>query len=75
MDVDPGYIYIEEIRGGIPWFMMESKDFNSKYSLVLKMKIEDEHLLVPNQSLSVYQSEKFNFYYKILPQTLIKSRL
>ena len=27
MDVDPGYKYIEKFRGGIQWYMMQSKDF------------------------------------------------
>ena len=26
MDVDPGYKYIEKFRGGVKWYMMESKD-------------------------------------------------
>ena len=26
MDVDPGYEYIEKFRGGVQWYMMESKD-------------------------------------------------
>ena len=25
MDVDPGYEYIETFRGGMQWYMMESK--------------------------------------------------
>ena len=28
-DVDPGYKYIEKIRGGIQWYMMQSKVFVS----------------------------------------------
>ena len=27
MDVGPGYKHIEEFRGGIQWYVMESKDF------------------------------------------------
>ena len=27
MDVDPGYKYIEKFRGGIQWYMMQSKGF------------------------------------------------
>ena len=27
MDVDAGYKYIEKFRGGVGWYMMESKDF------------------------------------------------
>ena len=29
MDVDPGYKYIEKFRGGVQWYMMESKDIIS----------------------------------------------
>ena len=25
MDVDPGYNYFEKFRGGVQWYMMESK--------------------------------------------------
>ena len=25
LDVDPGYKYIETFRGGVQWYMMESK--------------------------------------------------
>ena len=32
MDVNPGYRYIEKFRGGIQWYMMESKDFISNIS-------------------------------------------
>ena len=27
MDVDPGYEYIKKFRGGVQWYMMETKDF------------------------------------------------
>ena len=33
INVDPGYKYIEKIRGGIQWYMMETKDFVSSISL------------------------------------------
>ena len=39
MDVDPGYKYIEKFRGGIQWYMMESKDIIS--SLRFKLKNEN----------------------------------
>ena len=29
MDVDPGYKYIEKFRGGVQWYMRESKDIFS----------------------------------------------
>ena len=36
MDVDPGYKYIEKFRGGIQWYMMDSKDIVSSFSFKLK---------------------------------------
>ena len=38
MDVDPGYKYIEKFRGGIQWYMMESKDIISSICFKLKNK-------------------------------------
>ena len=43
MDVDPGYIYIEKFRGGIQWYMMDSKDTIS--SLCFKLKNEDNQIV------------------------------
>ena len=36
MDVNPGFINIEKFRGGIMWFMMESKDFISTINFRLR---------------------------------------
>ena len=36
MDIDLWYKYIEKFRGGIQWYMMESKDFISNISFKLK---------------------------------------
>ena len=36
MDVDPGYKYIEKFRGGVQWYMMESKDIISSICFKLK---------------------------------------
>ena len=36
MDVDPGYKYIEKFRGGITWYMLQSKDIISSISFKLK---------------------------------------
>ena len=36
MDVDFGYKYIEKFRGGVQWYMMQTKDFVSSFSLKLK---------------------------------------
>ena len=35
MDVSPGYKYIEKFRGGLQWYMMETKDFISSNNLKL----------------------------------------
>ena len=43
MDVDPGYKYIEKFRGGIQWYMMESKDVIS--SICFKLKNENRNLV------------------------------
>ena len=40
MDFDPGYKYIGSFRGGVQWYMMESKDFVSSFNFKLKMKLE-----------------------------------
>ena len=29
MDVDPGYKHVKKLRGGIQWYMMDTKDFIS----------------------------------------------
>ena len=39
MDVDLGYKCIEKFRGGVQWYMMESKDIISSISFKIKMKI------------------------------------
>ena len=43
MGVDPGYKYIEKFRGGVQWYMMESKDIIS--SICFKFKNENGNLL------------------------------
>ena len=59
MDVDPGYEYIEKFRGGVQWYMMESKDIIS--SICFKLKNENGKLfhLMVNQLHLDYQSRKF----------------
>ena len=57
MDVDPGHKYIERFRGGVQWFMMESKDIIS--SICLKLKNENGNLVSFNgQSLTFRLSIK-----------------
>ena len=43
MDVDPGYKCIEKFRGGVQWYIMESKDNIS--SVCFKLKIENSQLV------------------------------
>ena len=43
MDVEPGYKYIEKFRGGVQWYMTESKDIIS--SIRFKLKYENNQLV------------------------------
>ena len=57
MDVDPGYKYIEKIRGKIQWYMMESRDIIS--SICFKLKSENGNLVSFNgQSVTFKLSNK-----------------
>ena len=57
MDVDPGYKYIEKFRGGVQWYMMESKDIFSLFCF--KLKNENNQLLTFNgQSITFRLSIK-----------------
>ena len=57
MDVDPGYKYIEKFRGGVMWYMMESKDIIS--SVCSKLKNENNKLVSFNgQSITFRLSIK-----------------
>ena len=42
-DVDPGYKYLEKFRGGVIWFMMQSKDIIS--SICFKLKNENNQMV------------------------------
>ena len=50
MDVNLGYIYTEKIRGGIQWYMMESKYFISSISFEI---INENNVLVPFNGQSI----------------------
>ena len=52
MDVDPGYKYIEKFRGGIQWYMMDSKDFISITNF--KLKIENGNLVSFNGQTIIF---------------------
>ena len=57
MDVDPGYKYIEKFRGGVQWYMMESKDIIS--NICFKLKNENNQIVSFNgQSLTFRLSIK-----------------
>ena len=59
MDIDPGYKYIEKIRGGVQWYMMESKDIIS--SNCFKLKKENGNIVSFNgQSVTSRLSIKKN---------------
>ena len=56
-DVDLGYKYIEKLRGGVQWYMMESKDIFS--SICFKLRNENIQLVSFNgQSISFRLSIK-----------------
>ena len=52
MDVSPGYKYVEKFRGGVQWYMMQSKDIIS--SICFKLKNE-------NGNLVSFNSQSFTF--------------
>ena len=57
MDVDPGYKYIAKFRGGVQWYIMESRDIFS--SICFKLKNENGNLVSFNgQSLTFRLSIK-----------------
>ena len=43
MDISPGYRYTERFRGGVQWYMMDTKDFIS--SISFKLKNENDELV------------------------------
>ena len=52
MDVEPGYKNIENFRGNIQWYMMESKDVIQSISLNLKNE---------NNELVSFNGQSFTF--------------
>ena len=57
MNVDPGYNYIEKFRGGVQWYMMESKDIFSR--ICFKLKNENIQIVSFNgQSITCRLSTK-----------------
>ena len=65
MDVDPGYKYIEKFRGGVQWYIMESKD--NIPSIFFKLKNGNGTLVSFNgQSLTFSLSIKETYFLKCL---------
>ena len=57
MDVSPGYKYTQKFKGGIQWYMMDTKDFLS--SIRFKLKNENDNLVSFNgQSITFRLSIK-----------------
>ena len=50
MDVDPGYKYIEKLRGKIQWFMRASKDIIS--AICFKLKNEKQSMSIIQWSIN-----------------------
>ena len=63
MDVDLGYKYIENVRGGVQWYMMDTKDFIS--SIIFKLTNGNNNL-VPFNGQSVTFRLSFKEIYVIL---------
>ena len=60
MDVNPGYKYIEKIRGGVQWYMMDRKMLIQVIVLIKKMKIVNWYHLTAKVFLFDYLSKKFD---------------
>ena len=72
MVVDRGYKYTEKLRGGVQWFMMESKDIIS--SICFKLRNDNNQIVSFNgQSvtfrLSIRENWKFKRWIHILEYT------
>ena len=52
MDVNPGYKYIEKFRGGVQWYMLQSKDIIS--SICFKLKNENNQLVSFNGQIITF---------------------
>ena len=52
MDVDPGLKFIEKFRGGVQWYKMDTKDFVSSFSFILKNE-NNKLISVNGQSITL----------------------
>ena len=70
-----GYQYIEKIRVGVQWYMMESKDIIS--SICFKLKNENGNLVSFNSQSVIFRLYIKEIYFSTqeMPSTLIKLRL
>ena len=67
MDVDPGYKHIDKFRGGVQWYMMESRDIIS--SICFKLKNENnQKVSLSGQSITfrlsikeIYEMDTYNY--------------
>ena len=53
MDVDQGYKYVEQFRGGIQWYMLNNKDFFS--SINFKIRNESDELVSFNRQSTTFR--------------------
>ena len=59
LDVNPGYNYIENLRGGVQWYMMEPKDVLSSFCFKLENENENGQLVsINSQSITFRLSIK-----------------
>ena len=69
MDNNPGYKYLEKLRGNIQWYMMQSKDFISR--TIFKSKNENKQIvsfngqsfifsIIKKEILILINAENFN---------------
>ena len=62
MDVDTGYKYIEKFRGGIQWYMMNTKDIISSNNFEIKNE-NDDLVAFNGQSITFRLSIKEFWFY------------
>ena len=71
-DVDPENKNTEKFRGGVHWYMMKSRNFDSKFSFTLKHEIGNI-VSFKCQSITFILSVQGNYFYT-MPMTIMKSR-
>ena len=61
MDVDPGFKHTEKFRGGIQWYLMESKDLISSFDF--RLKNENGDLVSLNGQSMIFRSSIRKSYF------------